>query len=78
MLLEPGDQIGAFQIAGRKLKDQLFLRIHGCRDLPAIEDQKEVHCRVPDPLIAVNEGVIPNQGKPQGGRFFGKTWFVGT
>ncbi len=69
MLLYPCDEIGAFELPCCNLEDHVFLIIQRCHDLPAIEDEKEFHCRVPNPLITVNKGMIANEGKSHRGCF---------
>jgi hypothetical protein len=67
-------EVGSFQISRRKLKDELFLIIEGRLDLPPIEEQKQFHRGMPDPFIAIDEGMIANKGKPQRRSFVCQRW----
>jgi len=71
--LDPRLQPSAIENAGRDLEDRLLGLVHCRLDTPPVEPKERDHGRVPDPLVAIQEWMVLDQGKTQRGRLAGET-----
>ncbi len=65
MLTEPVGQLVAIEPACSEIEHEALVGIDGSIDLAAVEDQEGLHGGMPDPLVAVYEGVPLNQSQAQ-------------
>ncbi|MFN7914942.1 MAG: hypothetical protein U0Q55_06355 [Vicinamibacterales bacterium] len=67
---QPVDEFVAMSLTGGDVEHQPLLLIDGGVDLEAVQEQENLHRRVADALVAIDEGVIRGQGEPQGRSLF--------
>src|SRR5215831_14351906 len=60
--------MGPIQPAGGEVDDQPLLLIDRCIDLGAVEDEEGFHRGMPGALVAVDEGMVLNEGETPCGR----------
>jgi hypothetical protein len=58
MLFDPFGQPITLEMPGCKPKHELFLLIHGCAEFVPVQEQEHLHRCVPNPFVAVDEGMI--------------------
>jgi hypothetical protein len=63
--LDPRLQPGSVETAGGDVKDRLFGLVHGRLDAPAVEPKERDQGSVPDPLVAIYEWMVLDQGESQ-------------
>jgi hypothetical protein len=66
MMTKPVRQVRPIDPAGCEIEHEILLVIEGGVNLAAVENEKGLHCRVSNALVAIDERVILNQREAQG------------
>lgn len=67
---QPLDEFVAMPLAGSDVEHQPFLLVDARVDLKAVQHEKDLHRRMADAFVAIDEGMVRDQGKPQGRSLF--------
>ena len=65
MALDPRGELVSTQLTGRDRKNDPFLLIDRCLELAPIQNQGDLERRMAHALLAVDEGMIPDQRESQ-------------
>ena len=69
VIAEPLRELSAINLAGSGSKNNLLLLIDRSGDLQTVQNKESFHRGVADAFVAVNKGVVLNEGKSEGRSF---------
>jgi len=70
VLVQPGGHTVTVDLACGKVQHDTDLLLFGCLEVHAVEFQEQSHADIGCPLVAIDKGMIPGQGKGIAGRQF--------
>ena len=74
MVSQPFGKVVTMALARCDVEHQALLFIDAGVDLEAVHDQEDLHRRMPNALVPINECVIGHQGKSQCGGLLDERW----
>jgi hypothetical protein len=70
----PASELFSTQLSGCKPQNDPLLLINSGIEFVTVQDQEHFHRKMPNPLVAIDEGMIADQREAQGGGFGRQAW----